>query len=71
MIVYTLPNCTACDYTKKKLDKMGAKYVVREFDDAAMALAREKGYSSAPLVVVGDVSWGGLRVNLIEKYAVV
>jgi hypothetical protein len=44
---------------------------VREFDDEAMALAREKGYSSAPLVVVGDVSWGGLRVNLIEQYAVV
>lgn len=70
MIVYTLPGCTACDFTKKKLDKLGAKYEVREFDDEAMALAKEKGYSAAPVVVVGDVSWSGLRVNLIQEHAV-
>lgn len=71
MIVYTLPNCNACMFTKKKLDKMGAVYEVREFDDAAIALAKGRGISAAPLVVVGDEAWGGYRVNLLEQHAVV
>jgi glutaredoxin len=71
MIVYTKNPCTKCDFTLRKLDALGAKYEVREFDDEAMAIAREHGVQSAPLVVVGDVVWGDVRVNLIKQYAIV
>lgn len=70
MIVYTLPNCTKCDFTKRTLDKMGAKYEVRPLDGDALKLAREKGIASAPMVVVGDVVWGDLRTDLIKEHAV-
>ncbi len=70
MIVYTLPNCTKCDYTKKALDKLHAKYEVRPFDAEASRIAKEHGVLSAPLVVVGDVVWGDLRINLIKEHAV-
>jgi len=71
LIVYTLPNCTKCDFTKRTLDSMNAKYEVRPFDDEAMSIAKEHGVQSAPLVVVGDVVWGDLRINLIKEHAIV
>lgn len=71
MVVYTLENCTKCDFTKRTLDKMGAKYEVLPLDGEALKLAREKGIASAPMVVVGDVVWGDLRVDLIKQYAIV
>jgi glutaredoxin len=71
MIVYTKHPCTKCDFTIRLLDKMGAKYEPREFDEEALKLAQSKGITSAPLVVVGDVVWGDLRTDLIKQYAIV
>lgn len=71
MIVYTLPNCMACKMTKTKLDTLGAEYEVREFDEAAIKLARSKDIISAPLVVVGDLAWGGYSPDRLKEYAIV
>lgn len=71
MIVYTKHPCSKCDFTLRMLDSMGAQYEPREFDEEALKLARENDIASAPLVVVGDVVWGDLRVDLIKEYAIV
>lgn len=70
-IVYTLENCQSCNFTKKKMDKLGIDYETRSFQDSpeASQIAREHGITTAPLVVAGDKVWGGYRVNLIEALA--
>lgn len=66
--VYTLPNCQSCNFTKKKLDKLGIPYEMKAFGDSpeAQEIAKKHGINAAPLVVAGEQVWGGYRVNLIE-----
>lgn len=69
MLVYTKPDCRMCDATKRKLDDLGVEYEVREFDSAALKMARDKGISSAPMVVVGSEAIGGYRPDELKRLA--
>lgn len=69
MLVYTKPDCRMCDATKRKLDDLGVEYEVREFDGAALKMARDKGISSAPMVVVGNEAIGGYRPDELKRLA--
>lgn len=69
MVVYTKPDCRACDATKRKLDDLGVQYEVRNFDEAALKLARSKGIASAPMVVVGSEAIGGYRPDELQRMA--
>jgi glutaredoxin-like protein NrdH len=71
MIVYTKPNCRGCIATKRKLDDLGAKYEVREMDSEAIALAQSNNILQAPIVVVGNVVFGGYSPDRLKQYAVV
>lgn len=69
MVVYTKPDCRMCEATKRKLDDLGVDYEVREFDSAALKMARDKGISSAPMVVVGSEAIGGYRPDELKRMA--
>ena len=73
LIVYTLPACVGCKMTKRKLEGMGLvegkDYEVREFDNEAIQYARDREILQAPLVVVGDIAWGGYSPDRLEKHA--
>lgn len=69
--VYTTPTCVQCESTKKFLDKNSIEYSVVDLtqDDAALEMVRGLGYSSAPVVVIGDGDkhWSGFRPGLLNE----
>lgn len=71
--VYSRENCVQCDLTKNALKRRGLAFVEESIDDPAnMAAAKELGFLSAPVVMVGDEGWAGFqpeRINNIEKAA--
>lgn len=69
MVVYTKPDCRMCEATKRKLDELGVEYEVKSFDEAALKLARSKGISSAPMVVLGSEAIGGYRPDELKRMA--
>lgn len=71
--VYTTKNCTACDSTKKWLERRGVPYRVQWLKESleAMELAQANGYTAAPIVVSGAVSWSGFRPDLIDKIEII
>lgn len=70
LTVYTLPNCSQCNMTKKLLDREGHTYdtVELEKDPALADRFKEEGLWQAPIVVVGNDGrrWAGFRPDLIE-----
>lgn len=71
--VYTTKNCAACEATKKWLDRRGVPYRVEWLKGSleAMELAQAHGYTAAPIVVSGSVSWAGFRADLIDKIEII
>ncbi len=70
VIVYTKPNCPGCTATKSVLTAMNIRFEMRPIDDVALALAAEKGYTAAPIVVSGKLSWSGFdpeKLNDLSK----
>lgn len=69
--VFTKPGCPPCDATKRKLDKHGVKYEVRDVttDPAALARVRELGYSGTPVVEAGDMHWSGYSPDRLAQLA--
>lgn len=67
--VYDKPNCTACEATKRWLDRRGIPYETKRLSPASpvMELAAANGWTSAPIVVAGASSWSGFRPDLIDK----
>lgn len=61
--VYSKPACPQCDFTKKHLDTLGVPHTVVDVttDYTALDRVRAMGYSSLPVVVVGDDHWSGFR----------
>lgn len=61
--VYTKPSCPQCECTKKHLIRNNIEF--RAVDITQDHAAREKvsalGYTSAPVVVSGDVHFSGFR----------
>lgn len=67
--VYTLPSCVQCDSTKRFLTKnlVAYKEINLSHDPASMEFVRSLGYTSAPIVVVGDDSWSGFRMDKLNE----
>jgi len=68
VIVYSNPNCQACEQTKRFLTVKGIEFEAKMIQDSPeiFALIDEKGYASAPVVVVGDDSWSGFRLDKLN-----
>ena len=75
--VYSKSNCPGCKFTMKKLDQNGTPYrVVKVDEDAeALALIQSWGFTSAPVVDVGNgARWAGYspdRLNALKVEPVV
>jgi glutaredoxin-like protein NrdH len=67
--VYSNPNCTACEQTKRFLTVKGIQFESKMIQDSpeVYTLIEEKGYTSAPVVVVGDDSWSGFRLDKLNS----
>lgn len=68
VIVYSNPNCTACEQTKRFLNVKGIEFEARMIQDSpeVFALIEEHGYTSAPVVVAGTESWSGFRLDKLN-----
>lgn len=68
VIVYSNPNCTACEQTKRFLTVKGIEFEAKMIQDSpeVFAIIEEKGYSAAPVVVAGDESWSGFRLDKLN-----
>ena len=64
---YTKPQCVQCHMTNKELDKAGFPFKVEDLSDPAnLAAAKELGFASPPVVMVGDDGWAGFRPDKIK-----
>jgi glutaredoxin-like protein NrdH len=68
VIVYSNPNCVQCEQTKRFLTVKGVPFEAKMIQDSpeVFSLIEEKGYKSAPVVVVGDDSWSGFRLDKLS-----
>lgn len=66
--VYSKPNCTQCTATYHALDKRDLPYRVVNVSEnpAGLALIKEMGYSSVPVVVTPKDHWAGFRPDKIS-----
>jgi glutaredoxin-like protein NrdH len=66
--VYSNPNCTACEQTKRFLTVKGVVFESKMISESpeVFALIEEKGYTAAPVVVVGNDSWSGFRLEKLS-----
>lgn len=69
--VYSNPNCTQCEQTKRYLSLKGIEFESKMIQDSpeVMPLIEEKGYRSAPVVVTPDDSWSGFRLDKLSALA--
>ena len=67
--VYTKPHCPQCDSTKRFLDRLGATYETRAISDnpSIVTQAKERGIMSAPIVVAGEVMFGGFNPDKLRE----
>ena len=68
VIVYSNPNCQACEQTKRFLTVKGIEFEAKMIEDSpeVMPLIQEKGYRAAPIVVAGEDSWSGFRLDKLN-----
>jgi glutaredoxin-like protein NrdH len=69
VIVYSNPNCTACEQTKRFLTVKNIPFESKMISDSpeVFSLIDEKGYKSAPVVVAGENSWSGFRLDKLSE----
>lgn len=69
VIVYSNPNCTACEQTKRFLTVKEIPFESKMISESpeVFTLIEEKGYASAPVVVAGDDSWSGFRLDKLNS----
>ena len=71
--VYTKPSCPQCDMTKRLLDRMRVEHTTVDVstDPDARAYVTGLGYTSAPVVVVGDGGdhWAGFKPDRLRGLA--
>ena len=71
IIIYSKPNCGACDLTKTWLDDNNLEYTaIDAYEDAdAMAELQSHGFMSFPVVTVGsfDNAWAGFEISRLEE----
>jgi glutaredoxin-like protein NrdH len=68
VIVYSNPNCTACEQTKRFLTLKDIPFEAKMISESpeVFSLIEEKGYASAPVVVAGEDSWSGFRLDKLN-----
>lgn len=66
--IYTLPACPQCDTTKRYLKRQLIEYseVSLQDDPEAYEMVRAKGFTQAPIVMVGDDAWSGFRLDKLQ-----
>ena len=69
--VYTKPSCVQCDMTKRYMDKNGIAYSTVDITEnpEALDMILGMGFSSAPVVISGDLSWAGFQPDKINLLA--
>lgn len=69
--VYTKPSCVQCDMTKRYMDKNGIEYNTVDIteDPEALDMILGMGFSSAPVVISGDLAWAGFQPDKINLLA--
>jgi glutaredoxin-like protein NrdH len=69
VIVYSNPNCVQCDQTKRFLTLKGVEFESKMIQDSPeiLPLIEENGYKSAPVVVAGDKSWSGFKLDKLNS----
>jgi len=69
VIVYSNPNCQACEQTKRFLTVKGIEFESKMISDSpeVISLIEEKGYRAAPVVGAGDDSWSGFRLDKLNE----
>ena len=69
VIVYSNPNCQACEQTKRFLTVKGVAFEAKMISESpeVFSLIEEKGYKSAPVVVAGEDSWSGFRLDKLSE----
>jgi glutaredoxin-like protein NrdH len=57
--------------TKRMLDKLGVEYSTVDItqDEQAMAMVLAMGFTSAPVVISGDLAWAGFQPDKINLLA--
>ena len=66
--VYTNPNCVQCDQTKRWLTKNNINFETALISDSPEidTLIKEKNFLAAPVVVAGEISWSGFRLEKLK-----
>jgi glutaredoxin-like protein NrdH len=67
--LWTKPNCSQCEMTKKQFDKRGIIYTIRRLDRSPKAVERflELGLLAAPIVETDVKRWSGFRLDKIKS----
>lgn len=67
--VWTKPNCSQCEMTKKQFDKRGIIYQEKRLDRSPKAVERflELGLLAAPIVETDRKQWSGFRLDKIKS----
>ena len=67
--LWTKPNCSQCEMTKKQFDKRGIIYTLRRLDRSPKAVERfmELGLLAAPIVETDVKRWSGFRLDKIKS----
>lgn len=69
VVVYSLPNCSQCEATKKRLADKNVDFDSVSLLDHKEQLVRFKsmGHRTAPIVVAGDSVWSGYQPEKIDS----
>ena len=66
VIVYSKPACPQCTMTKKALTQRGVSFREEALDSEVIEKFAERGFRSAPIVVVGETAWAGFQPDMID-----
>lgn len=69
--VYGKPECVQCEHTCKQLDKKDIPYEYHDVtnEPEAMTVVEQTGKLQLPLVIAGDQSWHGFKIDQIRALA--
>lgn len=70
-IVYTLPNCSQCETTKRLMTANNIEFeelALQDYPEKAQEFI-EQGHKTAPIVDTGSKVWSGFRYEEIKALA--
>jgi glutaredoxin-like protein NrdH len=67
--VYSNPSCVQCENTKRFLSNKGIEFESKMIQDSpeVMPIIESNGYRTAPIVVAGNDSWSGFRLDKLNS----